>query len=397
MDLPAVADVINDPSIFDWDAARPDQVWAVLSGVVAWASGKGTKDAWRPRGAAGRGGDHGGTGRGRGGGAGDERGDARWCETACVGAQVQGLDDRCGSGHRERGVIEVRALTADEWRRLRLARMAAVETMPYYARALFALVPVAADGLGTFAVDKHMRLYVDPKMLGTSDGWDIPTAGAVLLHEVGHVLREHAVRADAMDAPVDRQCWNIAADAEINDDLLAAGLGLPRGGHPRRHRMPGRPRRRGLLPASGAARCARTPQGDPATATVTVARTASAAALGQGISRCPVNCPQRWTWAAERACLGRLRTWCGWRWRVPCRPKCGPTVVRGAARCQRGSPGGQSASSPRLWCRGRKCCALRCGARSRTRRARCITRGGDRTGVPQRGDPADAAGTQDHR
>jgi len=46
MDLPAVADVINDPSIFDWDAARPDPVWAVLSGVVAWASGKGTKEAW---------------------------------------------------------------------------------------------------------------------------------------------------------------------------------------------------------------------------------------------------------------------------------------------------------------------------------------------------------------
>lgn len=49
---------------------------------------------------------------------------------------------------------EMRALTADEWRRLRLARMAAVEAMPYYARALFALSPVAAPGLGTFAVDR---------------------------------------------------------------------------------------------------------------------------------------------------------------------------------------------------------------------------------------------------
>jgi MoxR-like ATPase len=46
MDLPAVADVIDDPSIVDWAKLRPDQVWAVLSGVVAWASGKGTKDAW---------------------------------------------------------------------------------------------------------------------------------------------------------------------------------------------------------------------------------------------------------------------------------------------------------------------------------------------------------------
>ena len=38
-------------------------------------------------------------------------------------------------------MTEVRALTADEWRRLRLARMAAVEAMPYFARALFALSP----------------------------------------------------------------------------------------------------------------------------------------------------------------------------------------------------------------------------------------------------------------
>lgn len=46
MDLPAISDVIADPSIVDWCAARPDQVWAILSGVVAWAAGRGTKDAW---------------------------------------------------------------------------------------------------------------------------------------------------------------------------------------------------------------------------------------------------------------------------------------------------------------------------------------------------------------
>lgn len=123
----------------------------------------------------------------------------------------------------------VRALTADEWRRLRLARMAAVETMPYFGRALFALVPVAAPGLGTFAVDRHWRLYVDPAMLGTDSGWSIPQCGAVLLHEVGHVLRDHAARGDAVDCPVDRTMWNVAGDAEINDDLLAAGVGLPGG------------------------------------------------------------------------------------------------------------------------------------------------------------------------
>lgn len=126
-------------------------------------------------------------------------------------------------------MTEVRALTADEWRRLRLARMAAVEAMPYFARALFALSPVAAPGLGTFAVDRHWRLYLDPKMLGTDEGWSIPLAGAVLLHEVGHVLRDHGGRAEAVDCPVDRTMWNVAADAEINDDLIAAGVGLPGG------------------------------------------------------------------------------------------------------------------------------------------------------------------------
>lgn len=123
--------------------------------------------------------------------------------------------------------MTLRALTADEMRRLRLARMAAVEAMPYFGRALFALVPVAAPGLGTFAVDQHARLYVDPAMLG--EKWSIPVAGAVLVHEVGHVLRNHAERAEAVDISVDRMCWNLAGDAEINDDLLAAGLVLPEG------------------------------------------------------------------------------------------------------------------------------------------------------------------------
>lgn len=122
-------------------------------------------------------------------------------------------------------MTSVRALTADEMRRLRLARMAAVEAMPYFGRALFALVPVAAPGLGTFAVDQHARLYIDPAMLG--EQWSIPHAGAVLIHEAGHVLRDHANRADAVDVSVDREVWNWAGDAEINDDLIAAGLSLP--------------------------------------------------------------------------------------------------------------------------------------------------------------------------
>lgn len=121
----------------------------------------------------------------------------------------------------------MRALRPDEWRRLRLTRMVAVEMMPYFARAIFSLIPVAAPHLGTCAVDRCWRLYVDFDVFGAEGGWSITESAAVLLHEVGHVLRDHGARGDAVDAAVRRMWWNVACDAEINDDLIAAGVALP--------------------------------------------------------------------------------------------------------------------------------------------------------------------------
>lgn len=50
-DLPDAEAVVADPSIVDW-SGRPDRVWAVLAGVVAWAASRGTQaswtDAWGP-------------------------------------------------------------------------------------------------------------------------------------------------------------------------------------------------------------------------------------------------------------------------------------------------------------------------------------------------------------
>ena len=45
-DLPDPAAVVQDPSLVEW-TERPDRVWAVLSGVVGWATGQGTQEAWR--------------------------------------------------------------------------------------------------------------------------------------------------------------------------------------------------------------------------------------------------------------------------------------------------------------------------------------------------------------
>lgn len=119
---------------------------------------------------------------------------------------------------------QIRPLTADERRALAAARLVAVEAAPYFAHALFTVRPLAAVGLGTFAVDQHWRLYVDPAMLAE---WGPQTAGAVLVHEINHLIRGHAERAAALPGPVDHKRWNIAADAAINDDLIAAGLPLP--------------------------------------------------------------------------------------------------------------------------------------------------------------------------
>lgn len=118
----------------------------------------------------------------------------------------------------------VRPLTEDERRALAAARLVAVESAPYLAHALFAVRPLAAVGLGTFAVDRHWRLYLDP---ATLTEWGPVTAGAVLVHEACHLIRDHAGRADALPGVPDHDRWNLATDAAINDDLLRAGLPLP--------------------------------------------------------------------------------------------------------------------------------------------------------------------------
>ena len=99
---------------------------------------------------------------------------------------------------------------------LTAARLVAVEHAPYLAHALFSTQPVAAEGLGTFAVDRGWRLYVDP---ATLVGWGPTLAGGVLVHEIGHLVRAHAERADALGADSTTSAGILPATARINDDL----------------------------------------------------------------------------------------------------------------------------------------------------------------------------------
>jgi predicted metal-dependent peptidase len=132
---------------------------------------------------------------------------------------------RAGSRDRQSGQLlaDDRRCTTDEQETLAAARLLALDRMPYLASALFEVVVVRSPGLDTFAVDDRWRLYVGPAAL---ERWSVQEVAGVLLHEVGHLVRDHHTR-HAEQAVTDGLLWNLAGDAEINDDLLAAGIPLP--------------------------------------------------------------------------------------------------------------------------------------------------------------------------
>jgi len=106
-----------------------------------------------------------------------------------------------------------------------VARLWAVSRHPYLAAALFASPVVASPGLKSATVDEAWRLYVDPEMV---EKWSIEILGSLMVHHAGHLVRDHAGRAKSLG--VERRMskdWALAADAEINDDLVGTGLRLP--------------------------------------------------------------------------------------------------------------------------------------------------------------------------
>jgi predicted metal-dependent peptidase len=115
--------------------------------------------------------------------------------------------------------------------RLPVARLKASEAMPYFAGGVNDLVPHPIPGSGRIGVTREGVLLYDPELLGQ---WTALEAGTVLLHEYGHVFSRHAERFDALvkrgvaqRTQEDHDLFNVAADAEINDNLFDAGLPLP--------------------------------------------------------------------------------------------------------------------------------------------------------------------------
>ena len=108
-------------------------------------------------------------------------------------------------------------------RALQAARVRAAYQRSYFAPALFSLIPVATDLIDAMAVDTQWRLYYNEEWVASHS---VEQNAAVLIHEVGHLLRTHEGRRKAASIR-DTRRWNTASDCEINDDLRAEGLALP--------------------------------------------------------------------------------------------------------------------------------------------------------------------------
>jgi intein/homing endonuclease len=87
------------------------------------------------------------------------------------------------------------ALTQEQTERVQAWTAIALEHMPYFAATLFSLRYVNAPGLGTFAVDKHHRCYIDFDAVA-GEGPD--KGGQSLLHECAHLYGAHSDIADEL-------------------------------------------------------------------------------------------------------------------------------------------------------------------------------------------------------
>lgn len=104
------------------------------------------------------------------------------------------------------------------------ARGLARKRLPYFSAALFTLMPRALPGMfkqvgAAMGVTPRGIMYYDPDVI--ENEWDLEDVEFGLLHEIGHLLRDHAKRCEEFG--YDKELWNLAGDAGINDDLVAAG------------------------------------------------------------------------------------------------------------------------------------------------------------------------------
>lgn len=86
--------------------------------------------------------------------------------------------------------------------RIYAARLHAMRARPYLATALYALHLIESPHVRTMSVDRYWRCYLSPTFVANRPEEEI---AALLVHEVSHLLRDHAGRCDryAEDHDVD--------------------------------------------------------------------------------------------------------------------------------------------------------------------------------------------------
>lgn len=135
-------------------------------------------------------------------------------------------------------IRRIDALTVAQRQKWAAARVWTARHAPYLASAILALEPIVIeqDGLGydlrALPTDPAWHVYLDPAVV---DETPVPELGFWLLHQVTHLLRRHAkrypgeavARTPLGGRSPDQRRWNVAGDAEIDDDLNVDDLTVP--------------------------------------------------------------------------------------------------------------------------------------------------------------------------
>lgn len=96
-----------------------------------------------------------------------------------------------------------------------LARIRLAYQRPYLSSIIYSMNIVEESRCNTIAVDKHWRLYYNPEYCKSIS---LEELTGIFYHEVLHLIRSHFSRGVAINA--NPSIWNIAADCEINDDII---------------------------------------------------------------------------------------------------------------------------------------------------------------------------------
>ncbi|MCB0628260.1 MAG: VWA-like domain-containing protein [Saprospiraceae bacterium] len=104
---------------------------------------------------------------------------------------------------------------------IRFARAYCSQRLPWFAPALYRCRIHFTDQVPIAAIDQHFNIYFNTEAILEIDRQSrtredsLSQVGFIWIHEISHLLREHADRARELSA--EARLWNVAADLEIND------------------------------------------------------------------------------------------------------------------------------------------------------------------------------------